>query len=378
VTARRGVAAPRSGRARKGTAFIGALALAGASTGIYALIAGNRPAAAATSGAVPIGTARIVRTNLVNTVQVAGALGYEDRTTVVDQRSGAAFTALPYVGQVVSRGGALYEVDGRPVVLFYGARPLWRTLALGVSDGADVRQLEENLVALGYANRANLTVDEKFTPATRDAVERWQAAAGRPVTGTVSPGDLVYAAASLRITAVAVNPAAPPQSGSPVLSATSTTEVVTAQLPVADEYLVKAGDTVSITLPGGPAAAAGTVSSISTVASAPSDTTSRDSGSGSGSSATVDMTVRLNDAHATGNLDQAPVTVDITSAHADNVLAVPIGSLIALAGGGYAVRVIQGANSHLVAVTTGLYSDTLVQIVGSGLAAGTTVEVPAT
>jgi hypothetical protein len=90
------------------------------------------------------------------------------------------------------------------------------------------------------------------------------------------------------------------------------------------------------------------------------------------------MTVRLTDAHAAGNLDQAPVTVNITSAHADNVLAVPIGALVALAGGGYAVRVIQGTNSHLVAVSAGLYSDTLVQVLGAGLAVGTTVEVAGT
>jgi protein involved in polysaccharide export with SLBB domain len=203
-----------------------------------------------------------------------------------------------------------------------------------------------------------------------------------PATGTVAPGDLVYGVGPLRITAVAAHLAEPPQPGSAVLTATSTTEIVQAALPVADEYLVKAGDQVSITLPGGSAATPGVVASISTVASVPSDSNSGGNGGpGNGSSgnpATVQLTVTLTDAHAAGNLDQAPVTVNITSAQAAGVLAVPIGALVALGGGGYAVTVIQGTQKHLVAVTTGLYSDTLVQVSGAGLASGTAVEVPST
>jgi len=49
---------------------------------------------------------------------------------------------------------------------------------------------------------------------------------------------------------------------------------------------------------------------------------------------------------------------------------------LALAGGGYGVDVVTSKTSHLTGVTTGLYSDTLVQVSGSGLTAGTLVEVP--
>ena len=51
-------------------------------------------------------------------------------------------------------------------------------------------------------------------------------------------------------------------------------------------------------------------------------------------------------------------------------------ALLALAGGGFGVDVVTGHTSHLVGVTTGLYSNTLVQISGSGITAGTRVEVP--
>jgi len=58
------------------------------------------------------------------------------------------------------------------------------------------------------------------------------------------------------------------------------------------------------------------------------------------------------------------------------VLAVPISALVALAGGGYAVEVVHGTARQLVAVQTGLFSPTLVQVSGAGLAAGMRVEVP--
>ena len=83
---------------------------------------------------------------------------------------------------------------------------------------------------------------------------------------------------------------------------------------------------------------------------------------------------------AAGNLDQAPVNVNIVTAQARDVLAVPVSALVALAGGGYAVEVTRGSGSHatrqLVPVRTGLFSDTLVQVSGAAITAGLEVEVP--
>ena len=92
------------------------------------------------------------------------------------------------------------------------------------------------------------------------------------------------------------------------------------------------------------------------------------------------MTVRLVHPAVTGNLDQAPITVNIVTARAQDVLAVPVSALVALAGGGYAVEVTRGSGSHatsqLVPVRTGLFSDTLVQVSGAAITAGLEVEVP--
>jgi len=50
---------------------------------------------------------------------------------------------------------------------------------------------------------------------------------------------------------------------------------------------------------------------------------------------------------------------------------------VALAGGGYAVAVVHGSASHLVAVQTGLITSTQVQVSGAGLRPGELVQVPA-
>jgi putative peptidoglycan binding protein len=373
------------------------LVLGGATGGLVLTLAG-RPAAAA-GGSARLATAPVVRTGLTNTVQVSGSLGYAGSVTVVNQTAGTAYTALPQPGQVVRRGGRLYEVDGSPVFLLYGGRPEWRALAVGVTAGPDVAQLDRNLIALGYATDATLPVSDVYTSATAYAVARWQQAAGLPVTGTVPLGQVVFAPGALRMLAVSAGLGVPATTGGTVLTATSDRPVVTAQLPVSQEYLVRRGDRVTVTLPNGSTTTPGVVTSVSAVASSgggggsggdgtapsasagpssgPSGSGSSASGGGSGSSDTVPVTVRLAQPRLAGHLDQAPVTVNIVSARVRNVLAVPVNALVALAGGGYAVQVVQGRATHLTAVRTGLFGGTLVQVSGAGLDPGVRVEVPA-
>ncbi len=59
---------------------------------------------------------------------------------------------------------------------------------------------------------------------------------------------------------------------------------------------------------------------------------------------------------------------------------VPVTALLAKAGGGYQVRVIGPDGARLVDVEPGLFDDAAgtVEVAGPGVAAGMTVEVPAT
>jgi Putative peptidoglycan binding domain/HlyD family secretion protein len=358
-----------------------ALLAAGIAAGVLA-DASLRDSPAAAGGTVRLATAPVVRTDLTNTTQLTGSLGYAGSYTITNELAGTAYTALPGAGRVVRRGQRLYEVDGGPVFLFYGARPEWRALSAGVADGPDVAELDANLIALGYASPADLTVSDVFTWATAAAVERWQAATGQPVTGAVALGQIAYAPGPIRVTTDAVSLGAAVQPGATVLTATSATPVVLAALPVAQEYLVRRGDPVTVTLPDGTTTTSGVVSWISAEATASSGGASgqqspgASSGSG-GTQATVQVTVRLDHPRAAGSLDQAPVTVNIVSARAGHVLAVPLNALVALAGGGYAVELVQGTATRLVAVQTGLFTGTLVEVSGAGLRPGVLVQVPA-
>jgi hypothetical protein len=378
-------AARTSGRRRRRAAVVAApVVAAGVTAGVVLGVPALRPSHPAAAPAAAVAYAPVVRTDLTNTVQVTGSLGYAGSYTVVNQAQGTAYTALPAVGATIRRGEQLYAVDGAPVALFYGATPEWRALSVGVAAGRDVAQLDRNLIALGYG--AGLVVSDYFTDATAYAVELWQEARGLPITGTVPLGQVAWAPTPLRITGVTPVPGSPPQPGTSILTATSPVPVVTAGVPVSQEYLVKAGDPVTVTLPDGVTTTPGVITSVASVASAgnggssgggaaPEASPGAGSGPG-GSQDTVQITVRLTNPDAAGHLDQAPVSVNIVSARAHDVLAVPVSALVALAGGGYAVEVSRDGAEHLVAVQTGLFSQTLVQVSGAGLTPGTRVEVP--
>jgi hypothetical protein len=124
----------------------------------------------------------VVRTDLVQTQQIDGTLGYAGSFTVVGRTQGTV-TWLPPAGQVIGRGNRVYAVDGTDIPLLYGRTPFYRRLGVGVQDNPDVRVLETNLKALGYG--ADLSVDRHFSSATADAVRAWQHDLGRAETGAV-------------------------------------------------------------------------------------------------------------------------------------------------------------------------------------------------
>jgi hypothetical protein len=363
-----------------------ALLVIGAGAGGWAISQARGVTHAAPATEVPTSSAAVVRTDLQTTTELPGTLGYAGTYQVTDQSQGT-LTALPTPGQVIDRGQTLYEVNGIGIPLFFGPRPMWRNLQAGVSPGSDVDQLDLNLVALGYSDNGYLTPGDTFTSATTAAIDEWQTARGLPLTGTVDVGDVVYAPAALRVASLATAIGTPLQPGTVVLDATSTSRSVDVALPVAQEYLVKVGDPVPITLPNGTSTTPGTIASIAPVAISVQNSSSDNSGSGAGGSgsssssastaqATVDVSVQLTDPTAAGSFDQAPVEVGIVDASVKDILAVPINALVALAGGGYGVEVLSGTQKTLLGVQTGLFANTLVQVAANGLSPGMRVEVP--
>jgi peptidoglycan hydrolase-like protein with peptidoglycan-binding domain len=360
---------PRRRRLRGAGAAVLLLALAG--TGTSALVAARSPDASGAAAAKPVTTADVTRTNLVDTEQVDGSLGYDDQQTLGAGARGV-LTGLPAEGATVGRGRTLYRVDNRPVTLLYGKLPLYRTLEAGIDDGPDVTQLEQNLRALGYGD--DLTVDGHFSSATTDAVRAWQSDRGLDDTGKVDATQVLFRPGAARIGEHKAAVGANLNPGAAVASISSTTRVVTVDLAADKASIAATGDEVDVELPDG-SAVKGTIVEVGKVAKTPSqDSSTQDGATGD---PTITVTVRVDDPRATGDLDQTPVKVDLAAERKRGVLAVPVTALVALAEGGYAVEVSDGATSHLTRVTTGLFAGGRVEVTGAGLRAGQKVVVPA-
>ena len=276
---------------------------------------------------------------------------------------GVRYTWLPSGGKVIRRGQPVYELDGRPVPLFYGNVIPYRALEQGAVAGPDVTALNENLIALGYESGP---ASDLYGAQTAGAVSAWQRANGLPQTGVVALGDVAYAPGALRVTTVMAQAGEAVQPGSPVLTGTALTRQIVVALDAALQSEVAVGDAVSITLPNNDTTP-GTVSFVGKVAS---------SSGGSGGSSTPTINVYITPTHpaATGTLTDAPVTVAITEGTARNALVVPVTALLALSSGGYAIEEVLSSGAHqLQAVSVGPIfddADGLVQISGQGVVAG--------
>lgn len=313
----------------------------------------------------------VVRDDLSSQTQVSATLGYTGSYSVVNQAQGTV-TELPMVGQVVGQGQVLYRVDGAPVVLLYGTTPAYRSLSEGTYasevTGADVAELNADLVALGYATRAEIaTGSDQFTWWTADAVEKLQKALGVTETGTLGLGQAVFLPSAARIETTSTTLGGSAQPGQPVLTATSTTRQVSIALDADEQSEVSVGDKVTITLPNNQTTP-GVISSVGTVATAQP-----------GGSSTITVEVTPTDPTTTGTWDQAPVDVTITTGSVSNALVVPVDALLAQSTGGYAVEAVgAGDIHHLVPVSLGLFDDAdgLVQVTQTSLAAGQRIVVP--
>jgi hypothetical protein len=322
-------------------------------------------------GAPAPATAAVTRRDLSATMPVTATLGYADSYPVTGH-GGGTLTWLPPAGRVVRQGQVLYQTDnGNPVVLLYGLVPDWRTLDEGVT-GADVTQLNHDLVALGDADSAEISAPgwDYFSWETAAGVAKLQSALGISYpSGSLPLGQVVFEPEAIRVSRLTGSLGGP--ASGPVLAATSDRHVVTIPLVASMQSEMKAGDRVTVTLPDG-TMTPGVVSSVGTVAAT--------SGSGSNATTTIPVYVTLARPSAAGTLDQAPVTVNITTATAHNALVVPAGALLARAPSGYDVEVTAPGNTRrYVPVTPGVFDDIdgLVQVTGA-LTPGQRVVVPAT
>jgi peptidoglycan hydrolase-like protein with peptidoglycan-binding domain len=365
-----------------------ALVTAAAVTGAVVTVAVRGGAAApATAAPPPPSTATVVRTNLATTVLTEGTLGYAATQPIVNQLTGT-YTWMPGVGSRIRPGRPLYRVDNLPVVLMRGGTPAWRPFLLGMAGGPDVRELQANLIALGFAAGLLSAASGQFDLSTLYAVERWQLANGYRVTGQIALGQVVFLPSAILVGAPNAAPGQAATPGQQPYQATTDQRTVTVPLNP-DLPTVRVGEPISIVLPSN-ATTRGTAVAIGPAPAAASSGTSggSDSSGGSGNAdtsgdsttpsagATDMLTVRPDQPGATGTEDGVPVQVSLPTQTVSGVLAVPVTALLALSGGGYGVEIVTATRAdRLVGVQTGIFAGGQVAISGPGVTAGTKVVV---
>ena len=262
------------------------------------------------------------------------------------------------------------------LIIMYGSTPAYRTMKVGLS-GEDVRQLEENLAGLGHGDGDGFTVDGVFDEATRAAVRSWQEAGGQDPDGMVGVADILFVAGPVRVgswsqgvevgqqLAAGVALATLTVIQAPVDGQMSTTQRVTAQVPLSDRDLVSEGITVNVELPDD-TDIAGTLTSIN-----PSPVLDEQTGENA-----VEVTILLAEP-ASEVWIGATVDVEITETLIEDALVVPATALLALVEGGYAVEVVaEDGSLRLIGVETGLFADGDVEVRSPELSAGMSVVVP--
>ncbi|WP_350348761.1 peptidoglycan-binding protein [Agromyces sp. G08B096] len=363
-------AAPRRGiRIAARAGWLALVAATGAGVVLTAAAAvgfGGEPAAdaGASGGLASPATVAVERRDLVATTEQAARVARRSETVV--RGHGGVVTWLPAVGTVVEPGGQLARVDDAPVVLIGGSLPAYRPLTPG-AEGADVAQFEANLAAFGYAG---FEVDDRYTWSTAAAVERWQRDLGVEPTGVVAPDRVQVADGPVEVIARALAVGDP--ADGVLLTVAGRERVVSVDLDEADRRFAIVGAAVSIRLPDG-TTLPGRIEAADSVVEPAAP------GSGAEARTVLRLTIVPDDAAMLASAPPSTATVAFEAERVEDVLVVPIGALLALAEGGYAVEVVETDASaerptSVVGVETGLFAAGSVEVRGA-LAEGDEVVV---
>ena len=175
---------------RRTAAVAGMVALAGIGAGLW-LVTRDDDTAATADTETTIATAEVTTRDLVIYDETDATLGFTTSVTVSAPVAGTVTGAIA-AGDHVDPGTVVANIDGAPVVAMLGDVPAYRDLSTSASDGIDIRQLEANLVLLGFDPDGEVIIDEEYDAATADAVTRWEDSLGLEGDGEVAEGQIVF------------------------------------------------------------------------------------------------------------------------------------------------------------------------------------------
>ena len=111
-----------------------------------------------------------------------------------------------------------------------------------MSDGEDIKQLEESLAKLGhFAAEA----DSHFDWRTQAAISQWQKSLGVSRDGVLPLGQVLFASEDLRVGALKARVGDSAANGTELFAASSSRQIISANLKLSDQALGVVGSTVT-------------------------------------------------------------------------------------------------------------------------------------
>ena len=314
-------------------------------------------------------TATITKGDLVGETTVQGTLHYADSYTLKSAFEGVV-TALPTPGTTLTQGSHVYTVAGNNTYLLHGATPAWRAFEEGMSDGEDVTQLETALSELGYFEA---TPNAHFDWNTIAAIKKWQKALSLPQSGSLPLGTVLFAPEDLRIGALKARLGENATMETELFTASSSRQIISANLKLSDQALGVVGNSVTVRLPGSATTTTGTITSVEP----PREKDSEEGSKETTKERIIPITVTPDDTSALEGLQEASVSLGLTSQTRTGVLSVPLGALVALSTDQFGVEVVdEKGEIRRVPVTVGLFAGDRVEVSGDEIAEGQRVVVP--
>ena len=300
-----------------------------------------------TESVTPQRTSAVTIATLTSTQEFNADLGFGEQRGLSSQRPGV-ITWVPEVGQQISVGDILWEIDNQPVVYMPGELPMYRELYRGAKKGEDILQLEEFLIAQGFGPEG-WVADNSFNNRTRAAVKAFQKERGMTQDGVLGPGNLVVGSSPIRVETRA-NKGDRTEAG-PILFVTES--VAKVSLTATSRQLANFQKTPEVTVILGDGSEL--LANLDKVKSTPAD---------ENGSFGYEISYAVQSG-ASGSVSEAqPVKIKLVQVLATDALTVPVDALIALAEGGYAVEVRTPGGTVLRGVEVLDFDDTIVAISG--------------
>lgn len=315
----------------------------------------------------PPSLATVEQRDLIDTFETDGTLTYGDPKAIHVTAEGY-ISELPEVDDVPSFDAPVFLIDDEPVFLMQGDLPQYRDFKPSMKDGPDVLQLEESLSKMTFIDNSNITVDEDYTSATQDAMDRLYEHYGYEAPDDFPIGTILFVPEPFRVDELDVD-RGQLFNGGAVFGATSPNYKVVVNVDSKRLQYFTEGVEATVELPSGEKVLGVVKGGTREVQG------SFNSANSNESDVTIEVEIELKESVDDQYPEGAPVAVSVTKDEFKDVTVVPVNALVAVAGGGFAVDVWNGSSGDLVAVEIGADVDGLVAITGE-IEAGQQVVVP--